>query len=119
MFERLKHESSVEEIDLTNTSVAELPDVKSAHQRYAEAVAAYPSLEAEARRLTGILSPYIFRDRTVDAIERAHAEAAWPDVKRRLPLADAVKIQTGRDLDRVKDAARQQISEARIPAANR
>ena len=115
MFERWRTESSVEEIDLTNTSVAELPDVKTAQQEYAEAVAAYQALEAETRRLTGILSPYVTKDRQVDPIERAHAEAAWPDVKRRLALAEAAKIQTGRDLNRVMDAARQRIAQARIP----
>ena len=114
MFERWKHESSVDEIDLTNTSVAELPDVKTAQQGHVEAVGAYQALEAEAKRLTGILSPYVTKDRQVDGIERANAEAAWPDVKRRLALAEAVKIQAERNLHRVMHAARQQIAEARI-----
>ena len=63
-----------------------------------------------------MFSVYVVSDGTaVDAVVLAKARAELPDLKRRLALAEAVKIETERRLRRVLKEARERVADARIP----
>ena len=103
-------------VDEAETPVTDCEDVKAARQAYVDAVSALASLQVEDKKYNKMMSPYVVGDGTaIDPVALAYAKAEWPDIRRRLAIAEAVKLQKERELQKVTDAARQRITEARLP----
>ena len=112
------NESSVE--DESEMSYLEYDDVKAAQHAYGAAVAEFDALQAEHKKYSQMFNTYALQDGApVDAVARAYAQAEWPDVKRRLALAEARKIETERALRKAVDTAQERVAHARIPARKR
>ena len=110
-------QNTVEDVSEAETPCTEFEEVKAARRAYADAVAVFTSLQAEDKKFNKMMSPYVVGDGTaIDPVALAYAKAEWPEVRRRLAIAEAVKIQKERELQKVMDVARQRVTQARLGA---
>ena len=110
-------QNTVEDVSEAETPVTDCEDVKAARQAYADAVSTLAALQAEDKKFNKMMSPYVVGDGTaVDPVTLAYAKAEWPELRRRLAVAEAVKLQKERELQKVTDAARQRLTQARFAA---
>ena len=104
-----------EEVNEAETSYMQFPKVQDAKLAFTAALAEFETLVVEERKCSRLLSPYVVGDgATVDSLDRLHAVAHWPEVKLKLALAEAAKIQAERQLRKVEDEARERVTRARV-----
>ena len=113
MFERWKTESSVEEIDLANTPVAELPVMIVAQEKFKAALAELESANQVVRELRHTLST---RNNETNAVAILQARGKWSQATLEQEMAEKQSRAARRELERVRDLASQRIADARIPA---